>query len=482
MKDKLTRDNEQELKRIGFVKSLEVLDSPNEPDFDDLVNLAAMIFDVPISTVTILDSHRQWFKAAVGLTLKETTRQISFCTHAIEQSEPLIVSDAAHDLRFADNPLVVNEPKVAFYAGVPLRTSDDIALGTFCIMDKKPRELSKQEVQILKVLANQAMKLLELRSERNKYRDLVLEKELINKQLDDSNTRWQFALEGAGDAIWDWDIEHNHCFFSKSWGRMLGYADDELSSSYKTWLSLIHKDDLPKVEENLNDYLSKKADEYQVEFRMLCKDLSYKWVLTRGMAVDWDELGQPKRMLGTHTDISNRKKNEEIIWKQANFDALTGLPNRRMFFDRLNEEIKRCDRAKTMFALMYIDLDGFKKVNDSFGHLVGDNLLVQVAQRVSQCIRESDTVARLGGDEFTIILRDIENSDAVRGVAEKLLSDINTPFKLGVYDAVISASIGISIFPNNSIYEDMLINIADKAMYEAKANGKNCWVIKSEII
>ncbi len=465
----------QEHKRLMAVKSLEILDTPPESDFDDLVNLASKIFEVPISTVTILDSHRQWFMAAVGLTVKETPRDVSFCTLAIQQHDPLIISDTSMDPRFANNPLVINAPHLAFYAGVPLRTSGDVAVGTFCIMDKIPRELTDSQINILMLLANQAMKLLELRTERNKYRDLVIESELINKQLDESEQRWKFALEGSGDGVWDWDIENNISYFSTKWKEMLGYEDDDLLNSPEAWLSIIHKDDLLTVQKRLNDYLNKSIDEYKLEHRVLCKDQSYKWILTRGMVVEWNAAGSPKRMVGTHTDISNRKQTEEIIWRHANFDSLTGLPNRRMFFEKLKEAVKRSSRAKQMFALMFIDLDGFKGVNDNFGHKAGDNLLIQVTQRVSLCVRESDTFARLGGDEFTIIFSGLENLNGVHVLAEKILNTISNPFLLGVHKASISASIGVSVYPNNSKDIDTIISLADTAMYQAKAMGKNCW-------
>jgi len=467
----------QEQKRINAVNNLEILDTPNESDFDDLVNLASMIFEVPISTVTIVDSHRQWFKAAVGLTVKETSREVSFCTHAIQQSDYFVVTDTTNDPRFANNPLVINEPHLAFYASIPLRTSNDLAVGTFCIMDKIPRELSNRQIEILRILANQTMQLLELRHERNKYRDLVLEKDSLNKQLEESDQRWRFALEGSGDGVWDWDVEQNICFFSKRWKEMLGYSENELANTYESWISLIHPEDKEKVLKSLNDYLNTFQLEYRLELRMLCKDLSYKWILTRGMVVERNISGQSKRMVGTHTDISNRKKNEEIIWQQANFDALTGLPNRRMFFDRLNEQIKRATRTKSMFALMFIDLDGFKSINDNLGHEAGDSLLVKVSKRISQCMRDSDTSARLGGDEFTIILSDLENMDAIDSVAQKLLSAINQPYQLGSNVGLVSASIGVAVYPNNGNNRDTLISVADSAMYEAKAKGKNCWVL-----
>jgi diguanylate cyclase (GGDEF)-like protein len=182
-------------------------------------------------------------------------------------------------------------------------------------------------------------------------------------------------------------------------------------------------------------------------------------------------------MVGTHTDISKSKESEEIVWKQANFDALTGLPNRRMFFDRLNEEIKRASRRNGLFAMMFLDLDGFKQVNDQLGHQAGDELLVQVSERIGQTIRDSDTFARLGGDEFTIILSNIESLLYIDKVAAKILKVLNEPFMLGTKQAKISASIGISIYPDHGKDSDTLISLADTAMYDAKAKGKNCWAI-----
>lgn len=469
-------DQALEQKRLSAVRKLEILDSSAESEFDDLVKLAAMIFEVPISTLTIVDEHRQWFKAAVGLEVQQTPRDISFCTHTIAQDEPLVIADTAHDARFADSPLVKGDPHLGFYAGIPLKISDDSAVGAFCIMDRKPRQLSAQQLDVLRILANQATKLLDLRLERNKYRDLLKEKEKINQALKETAQRWKYALEGVGDGVWDWDINSEKVVFSKTWKAMLGYEDHELPNHKDAWLGLIHQDDLKKADQTLATYLAGESSEYRLEHRLLCKDQSYKWVLSRGMIVEWNPDGTPKRMVGVHTDINKRKQSEDLIWRQANFDALTGLPNRRMFFDRLKEEIKKSARNKNVFALMFIDLDGFKEVNDEHGHQAGDELLQAVANSISASIRASDTFARLGGDEFTIILSPIENIDACSFVAEKILNQINKPFELSVGTVSISASIGIAFYPKNGTSHDKLISAADSAMYDAKVKGKNCWV------
>ncbi len=457
----ITEKNAYEQKRMAAVKKAEILDTAPESDYDDLVKLAALIFNVPISTVTIVDSHRQWFKAAVGLSMKETDRAISFCTHVVDQNQRLIVENTHLDPRFANNPLVEKEPILGFYAGIPLYTADNNAIGTFCIMDNSPRKLSDAELETLETLANQAMKLLELRTERKKLRE--------------SEQRWKFALEGAGHGVWDWNINTDQVFLDKQWKEMLGYAESDAIDKFEAFRQMVHPDDVALLLQSLDDYLHQKTETYRVELRIQCKDKSWKWILTRGIIVAWDAVGAPLQMIGTHTDISKRKLSEEIAWKQANFDALTGLANRRMFFDLLQKEIKRSARVKHSFALMFIDLDGFKPVNDNYGHQVGDELLIQVSQRVIGCIRESDTVARLGGDEFTVLMNGISTPADAGNLAEKILAAINQPFILGRHSITISASIGLSIYPAHGLEADMIIKKADSAMYDAKNSGKNAW-------
>ena len=176
-------ENSKELERLRAVQSYEILDTAAESDFDDLVRMAGKLFKVPISTVTILDEHRQWFKASIGLPVKETARDISFCTHAIEMREPLVVADTKSDPRFKDNPLVQGAPNLVFYAGVPIIDKNDHAIGTSCIMDKYPRILSKNELELLKIFANQAMMLLEVQFQRDQICDLLAELDSLNEQL-----------------------------------------------------------------------------------------------------------------------------------------------------------------------------------------------------------------------------------------------------------------------------------------------------------
>ena len=186
-----------------------------------------------------------------------------------------------------------------------------------------------------------------------------------------------------------------------------------------------------------------------------------------------NEDGSIHRYVALFSDITEKKMSEELIWRQANFDTLTGLPNRDMFRDRLGQEVKKSIRAELPLALLLVDLDQFKEVNDTLGHAVGDKLLIEAAKRISSSIRESDTVARLGGDEFTVVISEITDEAHVEDVAQKIISSLAKPFRLGDEVVYISASIGITVYPNDSRDIDALMKNADQAMYAAKNKGRN---------
>ncbi|MBC7858748.1 MAG: EAL domain-containing protein [Burkholderiaceae bacterium] len=183
--------------------------------------------------------------------------------------------------------------------------------------------------------------------------------------------------------------------------------------------------------------------------------------------------GAPLRRVALFSDITEKKNSEEVIWQQANFDALTGLPNRQMFSDRLEQEIKKAHRAGLPMALLFLDLDRFKEVNDTLGHDMGDRLLKEAARRLTACVRESDTVARLGGDEFTLVLGELDDPASAERVAQSILRELARPFRLGAEDVYVTASIGVTFYPEDATDMDALLKHADQAMYAAKSQGRN---------
>jgi diguanylate cyclase (GGDEF)-like protein len=321
----LTRSTESE--RIAALRSYDILDTPPEKSFDDLTALASHACEAPIALISLVDSHRQWFKSKIGWNINETARDVSFCQHAIQQSEVFIVPDATKDERFASSPLVSADPKVRFYAAAPVFTSDGRhALGTICVLDRVARQLTPSQLEALKALGRQVQAQLELRLSLNK-----------EKQL-------------------------------------------------------------------------------------------------------------------------------------ARIDALTGVFNRRAFYEVLQRERNRAHRHNRALTVAYIDLDNFKEVNDSFGHHAGDSVLIAIAGVMARNLRQHDFVARLGGDEFAILLPET-GPEPARQVITKVHARLVDSMKEN--GLPVTFSIGaVTFITFLSGVEDMLQK-ADELMYFVKSHGKS---------
>ena len=303
----------------------------------------------------------------------------------------------------------------------------------------------------------------------------ITEQQRIQDALRISNERLKLAIEGSGEGIWDWDIRNDHYHFSENLKRMMAWdPENETPDVIKQAMrKRIHPDDLPRIRAALLAYIEGRESAYSCEFRVQRADGVWLWMLSRGIIVARDDSGMPLLMTGTTSDISAKKQADERIWHHANFDALTGLPNRRLFRDRLDQEVRKAARSGQQVALLFIDLDRFKQVNDLLGHDAGDMLLAQCANRLKGCVRESDTVARLGGDEFTVILTAPESAARVEHVCQKILHTLESPFPIGKEVAYMSGSIGVTLYPNDATTSEELIRKADQAMYAAKNAGKN---------
>jgi diguanylate cyclase (GGDEF)-like protein/PAS domain S-box-containing protein len=297
----------------------------------------------------------------------------------------------------------------------------------------------------------------------------------LNRRLRESEERWKFALEGAGDGVWDWNVPLDTVVFSARYKQMAGYTDADIAANEAAWRSRIHPDDRVRVDAEIHACLDGRTQNYYNEHRVICRDGSVKWVLARGMIVSRTPDGKPLRMIGTHADITERKNMEERMRHLAHYDPLTELPNRALLNERLQQAVVKARRDKTSMAVMFIDLDKFKPVNDNLGHDIGDLLLKQVAERLTGSIRASDTVARLGGDEFVVLLHAIDNESDARVVAEKMLHVLNQPFIVAEHEISISGSIGIAAFPQHGEDEKLLLINADVAMYHAKKEGRNAY-------
>ncbi|MBD2080757.1 EAL domain-containing protein [Leptolyngbya sp. FACHB-17] len=300
----------------------------------------------------------------------------------------------------------------------------------------------------------------------------ITENKLVEAALRESEERYALAIQGTHDGLWDWNLVLNQVFFSSRWKSMLGYEDSEIANHPDEWLNRIHPEETVKVHQEIAACIEGITTQFESEHRLLHKDGRYLWMLSRGFVVR-DKNGKAYRMVGSQTDITERKQAEEQLLHDALHDSLTGLANRILFMDRLGHAIQLSKRhADYCFAVLFIDLDRFKVINDSLGHMVGDQLLMAIAERLGERLRPGDTFARLGGDEFVILLDDIQEDEDATEIAEGVQQALRHPFHLDGQEIFATASIGIILGTASYERPEDLLRDADTAMYRAKALGR----------
>jgi diguanylate cyclase (GGDEF)-like protein/PAS domain S-box-containing protein len=307
--------------------------------------------------------------------------------------------------------------------------------------------------------------------------ELAVARHAIDRKLHENEQRYDLAVRGTNDGLWDWDLLHNTINYSPRWKAMLGFKEDEISSSPEEWLKRVHLDDQRRLYQNLGSHLKGKSPRFECEFQMQDARGRYVWMLARGLA-ERDGLGKPYRMAGLQTDVTSQKLVEERMAYGALHDGLTGLPNRELFMDRLSQRVEFTKRhPDSSFAVIFLDIDRFKVVNDSLGHAMGDQLLISLARRLQLCLRPEDTLSRLGGDEFAILLHEVSDvNDAIR-VAERFQARIKETTVLSAVSRTSSVSIGIVLFNKIYTHPQDILRDADTAMYRAKALGGGCYQV-----
>lgn len=300
----------------------------------------------------------------------------------------------------------------------------------------------------------------------------VTERQKAETALRESEERYALAAAGANDGLWDWNLGSNRIFFSDRWKEMLGYAGAEIGDGAEEWFSRIHPEDVQRVTAQIDAHLSGAAANFESEHRVRHFDDSFRWMLVRGLAVR-DAEGNAYRIAGSMTDVTERKRSEEQAIHDALHDSLTSLANRTLFLERVRQALARQRRnPSARFAVIYLDLDRFKVVNESLGHVHGDDLIIAAARRLEQNLKFGDTVARLGGDEFAIMLEDVRDKTDATNLSEMLQKALSTPFVLGGKEVFTTASMGIAHSAENYVRPEDILRDAELAMYRAKELGK----------
>lgn len=507
-----------EAARLAALSECKILDTPPEKAFDDITRLAAYICGTPIALISLVDASRQWFKSKVGLDVAETTRDIAFCDHTIKQGEVLIVPDALTEGRFATNPLVNSEPYIRFYAGVPLLTPEGHVLGTLCVIDYVPREMTSGQVEALLTLGDQVSSQILLRrnfeqlkratSERRKAEEALSQAnaQLTNrvKELEQRNLEIMLLSEMSDFLQACLSVEEAKKVIAKlipllfptlDGGVLFKNVTNNLIEAVTTWGQpnssqvitacecwALRRSRVHWLQDAQNGLLCQHFFTNPKPAQSLCVPMLAQGETLGLLYLSCQEFGQftdaKRRLARTVAEqialaLANIKLRENLR-NQSIRDPLTGLYNRRYLEESLFRELSRAKRKQQSIGIIMLDVDHFKQFNDKFGHDAGDSVLKEVGKFLQEHTRQSDIACRYGGEEFILILPEA-SIDVLKERAEylregvKALNVTHCEQLLGK----ITISLGIACFPEQGMTGEALIKAADTALYRAKAEGRD---------
>jgi diguanylate cyclase (GGDEF)-like protein len=454
-------DNERE--RLLALYECDILDTSRDPLFDSLTSLAAQVCDAPIALFSLIDRERQWFKSNHGLHgTGQTSRDIAFCAHTILSDAMLEVPDARRDARFSSNPLVVSDPQIRFYAGMPLRDARGFGLGALCVMDYEARRLSPAQRLALETLSGLAISLLEQRRGERKLRESeqqALEREHRQKVIADLGQR--ALADPDAETLMENAVRLVSETLSFEYCRVLELAHGGMSLLSRVAVGQ------PPPEGETGSRVAALISGAEGPYGLL----EVRSATAGRISAEVTNFVQSVANI-VGTALARRRADEQLAYA-AQFDILTGLPNRQLFRDRISQSIARAVRKSRPMAVVVLNLDGFKLVNNGHGHAAGDRVLMQVAERLISCVSAYDTVSRLGADEFAIALSNIDEVQEVGPVVQRVLHTLALPFDLEDGEAFISATAGVSIFETDGGDAHTLIKNAELAMHRAREKGRN---------
>ncbi len=486
-----------EAERLSALRRLKLLDSAPAESFDTVTRLASTALRLPIVLVSLVDAERQWFKSRVGLEVAETPRQISFCAHAVYERRPFIITNAARDPRFLNNPLVTGPPHIRAYLGIPLYTRDRYPVGTLCGIDDQPREFGEREIGMMSDFA----KIIEVflhAKELSARTDSVLQYAMERERL------FRETFEQAAVGIVHVSLTGAVLRINQRACDMLGYSQAELRNL--TFMDITHPEDVLVNIREFRRTLAGEIDRYRLEQRFERKQGEFLWA-TLSVALKRTAAGQPDYAIVVIEDMAERKEahsalvlardslQEQVALQTTRLeethaalltsnarlaaasdtDPLTGLPNRRIFNERSAAAAAAFRADGVAYGLILMDLDDFKLINNEYGHDVGDDVLRAVGSLLlTEMQGREDLAARLGGEEFAVLCQGALPEETLRTLAERIRAAINALlFNTAKGPLRVTGSFGLALSRPEDTDWKTLYGRADAALYEAKAYGKD---------
>lgn len=458
-----------EAARIEALRALDILDMPSEAAIDAIVAGAQLLFRCKSAYVSLMDIDRQWFLSTCGLQATETPRDISFCTHAIAANELLVIRDTQQDARFVTNPLVVGEPFVRFYAGVPFRAAASeggprLPIGTLCVIDDRPRNPSAQALRALGGMATVVEALLEARRTSRQNLQLAFERQDALEEMARTHKVLQHAERMARIGSWRLELESGVVRWSDETYAIHGVepgTEEHLANA----MLFYPDDDRKKLQEAL-DRCVRDGVAWDLELNFTDVQGQLRRVRTLG-EIDLRD-GKPVALMGVIQDITDRYHFERRLVAVARTDELTGIPSRRAFNEEIDATLRRMPDGSSL-TVAVIDLDHFKEVNDQLGHARGDEVLLVMAAKLTAAQYLGDHfVARLGGDEFVVLLRGRRSDEEIEQAIGRLLADLRYSVTAGEIVIDVTATVGACSYDARHVDRSSLLKEADEALYRAK--------------
>ncbi len=451
----------------------DILEVPQDFSYDDFTRLAKEICQTPLAKIVFTDVEKSWTKSTIGF--EGLDESVGCCEYAVETLQFIEVPDTLKDERFKSRGWVVSDAKIRYYAGMPLVSQEGIVFGTISVMDIVPRLMTKAQQKALKSLSRLILTHLELRGAWQTVQDEKKTPHDTEIALKQTNSLLDATLESTRDGILIIDHFGKIVRYNQNFVQMWHIPKSVIASGQEKIIAYMQRQirQAKPFLENLTDFYRQPeeviSDVFELKNGKTIECYSYpQWVDGKNIGRVW-----------SYQDTTDRHEQAALLRHRALHDELTQLPNRVLFLDRVQQAILSGRRNMKRFAVLFLDLDGFKEVNDTLGHKYGDILLKHVSSRMKSVLREFDTLARLGGDEFAVLLNDIIRVEDTKHFAEKMLEIFEHPFQVDGFTLDMSASIGISLFPDHGDQVHGLIQKADIAMYMAKSSESNILVYSS---